>query len=87
MSVKRRKTKLVFYLGGPRATEGDQFWVTGDSDRFPGCAIAGSMGATIPLSTFTKARPEVSAENVYCYRHDMMEGKNTTAIVPLEVDE
>ena len=83
MSAKPRKNKLVFYLGGPKAKAGYCYWVTADRNSFPGCGVADFMGAVIPTSTFIKARPEVSAEKMYCYRHKKTEGKNTTAILPL----
>ena len=41
MSANRRKTKLVFYLGGPQAVKGWNYWRTSiKSGAISGCQIA-----------------------------------------------
>ena len=79
--MTRRKTKLVFYLGGPEAERGNNWWYV-KGGVLCGCALALSVGVKIPLSTYSDANPDVSAEVARYPRH----GWNYTAILPLEVD-
>ena len=88
MSVKRRKTKLVFYLGGPQAVKGWNYWRTSiKSGAIFGSQIVAGAGIKMSRYTYCHAIPKLSATSHFCYRHKKMEGLNTTAILPLEVDE
>ena len=79
--MTRRKTKLVFYLGGPEAEKGIRWWYV-KGGVLCGCALALRVGVEIPRSTYTDANPDFSAEVTRDTRH----GWNYTAILPLEVD-
>jgi hypothetical protein len=74
--------KLVAYLGGPRVRAGDYYWRYRRGDYMEGlCGVAAWAGAAIPWETYHEADPKVSAFS--CFSR----GTNTTAILPLEVDE
>ena len=80
--------RLVLYLGGPRAVEGEYYWMGADKlhPDWRACLTAAAVGADIPVDTYTLADPTVSA-----YINGTTLGKfygvNYTAILPLEVDE
>ena len=89
MSAKRRKTKLVFFLGGPQAVKGSNYWRTSikGGHGVLGCQVAIEVGASISRDTYSHAAPKLSVVSTFCDYHKKTEGKNTTAILPLEVDE
>ena len=89
MSAKPRKNKLVFYLGGPQAVKGSNYWRTSikGGHGAPGCHVAIVVGASIPRDTYSCAAPKLSVVSIFCDYHKKREGLNTTAILPLEVDE
>ena len=89
MSANRRKTKLVFFLCGPQAVKGSNYWRTSikGGHGVPGCQVAIEVGASISRDTYSHAAPKLSVVSTFCDYHKKTEGFNTTAILPLEVDE
>ena len=89
MPAKPRKTKLVFYLGGPQAVKGSNYWRTSIKGGYgaTGCHVAIEVGASISRDTYSHADPKLSVVSTFCDYHKKREGLNTTAILSLEVDE
>ena len=79
------RSKLVVYLGGPRARPGDYCWWYRDGPWLAGmCCAAAKAGAEIPDDTYHDADPEVSSNEMCNWE---LRGTNSTALLPLEVDE
>ena len=94
MPQRKSQPKFRFWLGGPRAYVGLDYWVVkkkymgGGYYYMGGCSLVKSNGFEIPGDTYYNADMRVSQ---YLYPPQLLEsfeyGYNRTALLPLEVDE
>ena len=90
MPHRKSKPKFRFWAGGPRAYEGDDYWVGksrewgGGYCYLSGCFVVHNGGFEIPEDTYRCADQRASQ---YSYVSQPDFGYNLTALLPFEVDE